>query len=164
MPLFLYCVVTGIDGKMLYYSMQIASHIALLLLGGTGFAISLYFTLVYYNRLEPNAAFLPQFCSMEKGTCTTVLQYQEARLLRFAPNFVLGLGFYLLIMVFGVLQLAGVDVDEIVVGFIRIASGFTVAISLHLAWALLFKLKVPCKLCFTSHAVNIAILLILLLL
>ena len=39
----------------------------------------------------------------------------------------------------------------------------SVALGVYLAHSLLFVIRVPCKLCFSAHGINLAILLILLL-
>jgi uncharacterized membrane protein len=141
--------------------MNLATDIALLLLCMVGFGISLYFTLVYYGRLEPDARFLPRFCSMKKGDCTTVLNFREARLLKVAPNFVFGLAYYLGGIGVACVRMAGTHLPHWGVLTFTAVSWLTVILSLYLAWALIVRLKIPCTLCFTSHVVNSAIALIL---
>ena len=127
---------------------------ALYLLSATGLLISLYFLLVYYKFIPPNAAYIPRFCRLDERTCETILHTPYARLLGI-PNFYPGIIFYILVIVF--------SSDSGAIHTLLGLSGVTVLAGMYLSYALLFKLKVPCVLCFTSHGLNVAIFVLLLL-
>ena len=76
------------------------------------------------------------------------------------PNSVLGVVFYTAVLVGAPLGL----LDRPPVGLLFLgASAATVALTLYLSYLLLLVVKAPCKLCFTSHGINLAIFMILLL-
>ena len=127
---------------------------ALYLLSATGLLISLYFLLVFYKLIPPNASYIPQFCRLDERTCETILHTPYARLLGI-PNFYPGIIFYILVIVF--------SSDSGAIHTLLGLSGVTVLAGMYLSYALLFKLKVPCVLCFTSHGLNVAIFVLLLL-
>ncbi len=134
------------------------SVMTLFLLAAAGFLISTYFTSVSYRWIRPDAAWIPSFCQMGERTCATIVFTPRARLLG-VPNSLLAQFFYAAIVVglweeflfnspFYYLYLS--------------ASLLTVFLGLYLSYSLLFLTRVTCKLCFTSHGINLAIFLILL--
>jgi uncharacterized membrane protein len=118
-----------------------------------GLLDALYFTLVAYRVLAPDAAWLPRVCRMDEGTCARVVDAPEARLLRI-PNSVLGLGWYALVLLHALRPLPCAP--------LLLLGAASVAMSAYLAWALLRKLRAPCPLCFLGHGINAALLLLLL--
>ena len=125
---------------------------ALYLLSATGLLISLYFLLVYYKFIPPNAAYIPRFCRLDERTCETILHTPYARLLGI-PNFYPGIIFYILVIIYG----SDSNAIHTLVGL----SGVTVLAGMYLGYALLFQLKVPCMLCFMGHVVNLIIFVVL---
>ncbi len=119
-------------------------------LGLIGFLISLYFTAVYYGYMKGSNALLPKnICS--KSSCTSVLATPFARVFKI-PNFVLGMMYYVLVMIF---SFGGVGWEIILL------SWFFVGFSLYLAYVLIVKLKTPCMLCYAAQTINIIIALML---
>jgi uncharacterized membrane protein len=132
--------------------------IALTLLSVLGFLISLYFTLVYYQRIPANYFLVPRVCRMNESTCQTVLSTREARVFG-VPNFILGLAYYTLVILVGVLLMLGSEAS-----WFRILFCFslvTVLLAGYLSYSLLIKIRIACPLCFTSHAINTAIAVLL---
>lgn len=120
-------------------------------LGLVGLLIAIYFTLVTYRVVPPDAAWVPRFCRMEEDTCFTVLDSRYARVLG-VPNCVLGLGWYGAALVAG---LAGVWTGTVpFVELLTLVGVVSVAISVYLAYALLAILETHCRLCYTSHLLN----------
>jgi uncharacterized membrane protein len=76
----------------------------LLLLALAGTALSVYFTLAYYGRVESREV-PAALCQHEERACITILETPYARLLG-VPNSLLGIGFYLLTGVVAALALA----------------------------------------------------------
>ena len=123
----------------------------LLLLSLIGFLISLYFTLVYYQRIPANYFLVPRVCRMEESNCQTVLSTRDARVFG-VPNFLLGLMYYLVIFLAVLLGFAGKECDALQI--LLWISLFVVALGFYLGYSLIFKIKTLCPLCFASHGIN----------
>lgn len=122
-----------------------------------GLLISTYFTAVSYRWIRPDERWIPRFCRLGEKTCASIVFTPRARVFGL-PNSVLGQIYYLALMVAapaGLLQRG-----EFYTLFFA-ASTLTVLLGIYLSYSLLFITKVPCKLCFTSHGINLALLLIL---
>lgn len=115
----------------------------LLALAVLGVAISLYFTLAYYGRVESRE--VPALlCRREERSCVTILQTPYARLLG-VPNAVVGLGFYLLTGAVAALALGEALPDWLWRVNLVVAAG-TVLAAPYLVWALVARLKTWCRL------------------
>lgn len=127
--------------------------------GIVGLLISTYFTLVYYNVMSPNQWFIPPVCRMEDQTCMYIIHTSDAGLFG-VPNSLLGIVYYAGIIVFGILSPThGSEIlNRIMIGL----SVGTILLGGYLVYSLLFKLKIHCILCYTGHAVNVIILILLL--
>lgn len=132
--------------------------IGVALLALIGFLISFYFTMVYYRKIPSNYPLVPLFCRMDEQTCQTVLSTPEARVFGI-PNFVLGLFYYLLLVFLAFLG----GLNHTFVGFDILfwLSVFTVLLGVYLSYALVFKIKIRCVLCFVSHGINLLIAILL---
>ena len=114
-----------------------------------GFLISLYFILVSKGILSHSNKLIGMVCS--KDTCTRVIDTPYARVFKI-PNFELGIVYYAAIFAISFLTLSKSQ------GYAVIAvAWFTVAVSAYLAYALLFKLKTNCNLCFAAQLINLLI-------
>ncbi|MEE9225544.1 MAG: vitamin K epoxide reductase family protein [Bacteroidota bacterium] len=129
-----------------------------MLLAAFGFLVSLYFTLVYYKLMVPDAKFVPSICQLSEETCWTILSTREARVLG-VPNFLLGLIYYLGLITLGAFGLIHASTP----GFeaLMTISLFTVLLGVYLTYSLLSKLRVVCVLCIASHVINVFIAMIL---
>ena len=130
----------------------------LVLLAAFGFLISLYFTLVNYKLMAPDANFVPSSCQLSEQTCQTILSTREARVLGI-PNFLLGLTYYL-----GMIILASFGlIHPLTWGYnaLMVISLFTVLLGGYLIYSLVSKLRVVCVLCIASHVINLFIVAIL---
>lgn len=122
-----------------------------------GFLISTYFTAVSYRWMRPDARWIPAFCRLGERTCATIVFTPRARVLG-VPNSLLGQVFYLAIW----LGLGGGFLFSAPhYYFYWLASLMTVLLGGYLTYSLLFLTRVPCKLCFTTHAINLAVFLLL---
>ena len=133
--------------------MTMITELTLTVLSSLGLLISLYFLLVYHKLILPNASYIPTFCRLDERTCETILHTPYARLLG-VQNFYPGIIFYILVIVFG----SDPNALHTLVGL----SGVTVLAGIYLSYSLLYKLKVPCVLCFTGHGINFFIFILLL--
>ena len=116
----------------------------------TGLVISVYFTGVFYKWLKPDVFWMPQVCRLEEKSCLMVLDTPRAKIFG-VPNSLLGIGFYsyFILDLFWFPDVVGLAFATL--AFLR---------SIYLAYSLIFVTKIPCPLCFTSHAINTAIWLI----
>jgi uncharacterized membrane protein len=122
-----------------------------------GAAISSYFTGVAYHWVRPDTRWVPAVCRMGEASCATIVFTPRARVFG-VPNSVLGLLFY---VVLAVAALTGALDAALPRQLLLAASLGTVALGIYLTYSLLFVTRVNCVLCFTSHAIN-AVLFVLL--
>ena len=123
-----------------------------------GFGISSYFTGVAYHWVRPDTRWIPAICRMGEQTCATIVFTPRARVFGL-PNSVLGQLFYATLAVVAVSGALG---DPLVRLVWLSVSGVTVLLGLYLTYSLLFVTRVNCVLCFTSHAINLVLFVILL--
>jgi uncharacterized membrane protein len=116
----------------------------------TGLTISIYFTGVYYHWFGPDVFWIPKVCRLEEKSCLLVLDTPRAKIFGI-PNSAFGIGIYLYLML-------DLFFFPPLLGFLLLAAALTR--SIYLAYSLIFITKIPCVLCFTSHAVNLALFII----
>ena len=128
-------------------------------------ALSLYFTFAYYGRVK-HSPWIPEIlCAREGSSCVTVVQTPYARVFG-VPNSLLGIVYYVgLILWGGMNRLPSLDIQYdhtyYVLRFevlLLPASLATVLLGFYLIYALRRKLFTNCPLCYTAHAINLAIL------
>ena len=95
---------------------------------------------------------MPKVCRLEERTCQTVLGTKYARVFG-VPHSLLGVLYYLTVIA---ILLAGWTVAPITEALIAVA-WFTVVLGLYLAYSLFFIIRIPCPLCLTGHAINLAL-------
>ncbi len=135
--------------------MHTATYFAIAL-AAIGLYIAAYFTLVYYGLISANTKLMPSVCRLEERTCQTVLGTKYARVFG-VPNSLLGVLYYLSVIA---ILLAGWTVAPITGALIAVA-WFTVVLGVYLAYSLFFIIKIPCPLCLTGHAINLALAILL---
>ncbi len=108
-----------------------------------GCAISLYFTLIYFERVAAQGV-PAAFCRREEQACVTVLRTPYARLLG-VPNALLGVGFYLLAGAAALLALAERLPEWLWLLTLGMAAA-SVLLAPYLIWALVARLKSWCGL------------------
>lgn len=123
-----------------------------------GLAISSYFTAVAYRWMAPDTPWVPAVCRLGEETCGTVVDSPRARLFG-VPNSVLGQVWYLALLIGVPTGIASMPPWS---GLYLMAAALTVVAGAYLTYSLLFVTRVPCRLCFTSHALNLAIFVLLL--
>ena len=126
----------------------------IIMLSGIGLYISAYFTLVYYGVIKPSTSLVPSFCRMEDQTCFTVIQTPYARVFQ-SPNFVLGIIYYAALV--GLVSSGWLTVIPYLAEAVSVIAWGTVALGIYLTYALLYRVKVPCPLCYISHLINLAL-------
>lgn len=129
----------------------------LVFLSFIGFLVSSYFTAVSYRWVRPDDKWIPRFCRLGEQTCATIVFTPRAKVFGL-PNSVLGQTFYLSIVIGALAGLLEHDLLKLYL----LASALTVAMGIYLTYSLLFLTRVPCKLCFMTHFINLTIFIILL--
>jgi uncharacterized membrane protein len=135
---------------------------ARLLLGACGAAglwAAVTMTGAYYGWWRGPRRLVPaRLCSAKTGGCMDILAVRDARLLG-PPNSSLGIVYYA-----AQLALAAIEPGPLggaLGAWVTALSWAVVGLSIYLAWSLLFRLRTACPLCFLSHALNLAIALVL---
>lgn len=131
----------------------------LIVLSMAGLTVSTYFTAVAYRWIHPDARWIPAFCQMGKQTCASIVFTPRARVFGL-PNSLLGQIYYLALSI-GIPL--GLLAEPSVLILYVCASLLTVVLAVYLSYSLLVITRVPCKLCFTSHGINVVIFILLLL-
>jgi uncharacterized membrane protein len=134
-----------------------------------GLADAVYFTLAYYGRIR-KARWVPEiFCAREGSSCVTVVRTPYARVLG-VPNSLLGIIYYLLLIVWIGLVPRYVSLSGHVLRpfetlglWLLGASICTVVLGFYLIYALRRVLYTHCRLCYAAHAINVALLVLLIL-
>lgn len=114
-----------------------------------GLAISLYFLGVYKGIIKGRKNFVPDVVCND-NTCISILKTKYSNPFKI-PNFILGIFYYIIVLISTFLIFSASNL------FLFLLSWFVVIFSFYLAYALIFKLKTICVLCFASHVINIII-------
>jgi uncharacterized membrane protein len=132
-----------------------------------GLILSFYFTFAYYGRVKKSRWVPEILCAREGSSCVTVVQTPYARVFR-VPNSLLGIFYYLAVIGWTLggtrVRNAAEHVGSLAVwsaSLLIAASVLTVVLGFYLIFALRRRLHVDCPLCYTAHAIN-AVLLVLL--
>jgi uncharacterized membrane protein len=145
----------------------VALPVLIVILAIAGLADALYFTFAYYGRIK-KAPWVPEIlCAREGSKCVTVLQTPYARVLG-VPNSLLGIIYYLLLLGWGLAarRLYAYDVTVYALALplrwvLAAGSAMPVIVGFHLIHALRQKLHIACPLCYTAHAINAALFVLL---
>jgi uncharacterized membrane protein len=159
----------------------VAIRLVIIAFSLAGLTISLYFMFAYYGRVK-KARWIPEIlCPGEGSSCVTVVQSPYARVLG-VPNWLMGIGYYTWILgwvsdgITGWISGEHLNLLELQIGPVRFAlfgaghfalafaSLGTVALGFYLIYALRHILHIDCPLCYTAHAINAVLLVLLLLL
>jgi len=137
---------------------------SIVVLALAGLVNALYFTFAYFGRVK-NSRWVPEIiCAREGSSCVTVIQTPYARVFG-VPNSLLGVLYYVALIVWVALRdpiATTVRAAAIPLrGLLIAASGLTVALGFYLIFALRRRLHVNCPLCYTAHAINAALLVLL---
>ncbi len=129
-----------------------------------GLVDAFYFTFAYYGRVRKSRWVPEVLCAREGSSCVTVVQTPYARVFG-VPNSLLGILYYLLVIGWtlwgqGLLIHWG-RVAVPFSGLLVVISAATVALGFYLIYALRRKLGVDCPMCYTAHAINAALLVLL---
>ena len=133
-------------------------ELLLIALSLVGLANSVYFTFAYYGRVKKSRLIPQIFCAREGSSCVTVVQTPYARVFG-VPNSLLGIFYYVALIVW---TMAGsmLGIAWLAWAFIAVSIA-TVILGFYLVYALRRILHIDCPLCYTAHAINTALLILL---
>ncbi|MGD0227987.1 MAG: vitamin K epoxide reductase family protein [Terriglobia bacterium] len=144
-------------------------RVLICVLSVAGFADSLYFTFAYYGRIR-KARWIPEIlCAREGSACVTVVQTPYTRVFG-VPNSLLGIIYYLLLIAgatgnwsfgFNLYVHFTYFVVPLGLAMLILISACTVLLGFYLVYALRRELHVDCPLCYTAHAINVAVFVLL---
>ena len=133
-----------------------------------GFADALYFAFAYYGRVK-KARWVPEvFCAREGSSCLAVVRTAYGRVFG-VPNSLLGILYYVLLIAWaaggqGMALELPLGTHSFLIAFkdlLIAASAVTVALGFYLVFALRRILHTDCPLCYAAHAINLALLALL---
>lgn len=131
---------------------------------------ALYFTFAYFGRVK-KAGWVPEIlCAREGSNCVTVVQTPYARVFG-VPNSLLGTIYYVTLIAWSIsnwspaLGIRFRDTAYVLnpVNLLIVVSAATVVLGFYLIYSLIHKLHTHCPLCYTAHAINLALLILLVL-
>lgn len=142
----------------------------IVILSVAGMANALYFTFAYYGRFK-KARWVPEIlCACEGSSCVTVVQTPYARVFG-VPNSLLGIFYYLVLISWifsgqysGLIVFVGNRVFAPFIWALELTSFGTVLLGFYLIYALIAKLHTHCPLCYLGHAINAALMVLLIVL
>jgi uncharacterized membrane protein len=142
---------------------------SVIVLSLAGLADALYFTFAYYGRVR-KSKWVPQvLCAREGSSCVTVVRTPYGNVFGI-PNSLLGILYYVLLVAWAVAGQSArltiqINMTSYIITFtgILIAAGaVTVALGFYLVFALRRILHTDCPFCYAAHAINLALLALLL--
>ncbi len=133
-------------------AMVIRAAIAVLALAGLWDA--LYFTFAYYGRVKRMRWVPAILCARDGSNCVTVVQTPYARVFG-PPNSLFGVAYYLAVIAWALEPRLA---PAWFLGALIAASAASVLLAFYLIYALVARLRTHCPLCYTAHAINIALL------
>lgn len=146
-------------------SQHLIARLLMGLLALAGLADALYFTFAYYGRIR-KARWVPAvFCAREGSNCVTVVQTPYARVFG-VPNSVLGLLYYVALLCWAAAWPGGAFGPLLFAVFtdaLTAAAAGAVILAGYLIYALRRKLGIDCPMCYAAHAINLALLVLLIL-
>jgi len=140
----------------------------ILILSLAGLLNALYFTLAYYGRVRKARWVPPALCAREGSNCVAVVRTFYAHAVGL-PNSLVGIVYYLGLLGWvlaggGQASAAGTVIWLHGVWWLLVAaSGVAVVLGLYLIHALWRILRVHCPLCYAAHAINLALLALMIL-
>ena len=128
-----------------------------LLLSVCGWFVSFYFLMVYRCQISHKTWWIPPPIRINGPACTDIIDSRFGRTLN-KPNAYWGLWYYgfLIIILLGVLFFS-LPLNNILI----VITGITLIFSLYLLYGL-YSLKVACRPCLTTHAINLLLFILML--
>ena len=127
-------------------------------LAAAGLVLSTSFTAAFYRPSSRLARLVPvEWCGLGEGAggCASVVQTPGARVFG-PPNSLLGMVFYIALLVF-----AGFGLPPILMPWYVAAAWVTVAFGAYLGYRLLYVERMKCTVCWTVHAINTVLAILL---
>lgn len=123
-------------------------YLLLFIFSLTGWLLSFYFLGVVSDKVKHNVWWIPYFCRMNEGSCSSLVSTKYGKILG-QPNAFWGMIYYSWIIMLIFLTIFGIRIDYSFFLF----SLISILLSIYLIFGLL-KLRINCKICIATHCVN----------
>jgi len=141
---------------------------AVIVLSLAGLADALYFTLAYYGRVRKARWAPPALCAREGSSCVAVVRTPYGSVFG-VPNSLPGIVYYGLLLIWAVagqsvafgFRLGMTSYSITFTNLLIAVSAATVALGFYLIYALRRILRTDCPFCYAAHAMNLALLVLL---
>jgi uncharacterized membrane protein len=141
---------------------------AVIVLSLVGLADALYFTFAYYGRVRKSRWVPEVLCAREESSCVTVVRTAYGSVFG-VPNSLLGIIYYSLLLLWALawqsahitIQINMTSYLITFTGLLIAAGAVTVVLGFYLIFALRRILHTDCPFCYVAHAINLALLVLL---
>jgi uncharacterized membrane protein len=141
---------------------------AVIALSLVGLADALYFTFAYYGRVWKSRWVPEVLCAREESSCVTVVRTPYGSVFG-VPNSLLGIIYYSLLLLWALawqsahitIQINMTSYLITFTGLLIAAGAVTVVLGFYLIFALRRILHTDCPFCYVAHAINLALLVLL---
>jgi uncharacterized membrane protein len=141
---------------------------AVIVLSLVGLADALYFTFAYYGRVRKSRWVPEVLCAREESSCVTVVRTPYGSVFG-VPNSLLGIIYYSLLLLWALawqsahitIQINMTSYLITFTGLLIAAGAVTVVLGFYLIFALRRILHTDCPFCYVAHAINLALLVLL---
>jgi uncharacterized membrane protein len=141
---------------------------AVIALSLVGLADALYFTFAYYGRVRKSRWVPEVLCAREESSCVTVVRTPYGSVFG-VPNSLLGIIYYSLLLLWALawqsahitIQINMTSYLITFTGLLIAAGAVTVVLGFYLIFALRRILHTDCPFCYVAHAINLALLVLL---
>ena len=123
-------------------------YLLLFIFSLTGWLLSFYFLGVVSDKNKHNVWWIPDFCRMNEGSCSSLVSTKYGKILG-QPNAFWGMIYYSWIIMLIFLTIFGIRIDYSFFLF----SLISILLSIYLIFGLL-KLRINCKICIATHCIN----------
>jgi len=123
-------------------------NLFLFILSSIGWLLSFYFLGVISSKMNTDKWWVPSFCRMNEGSCSSLVSTKFGKILG-QPNAFWGMIYYSFIIMLIFLSIFGVKINYAFFLF----SLISILLSIYLIFGLL-KLNFNCKICVATHCVN----------
>jgi len=127
-------------------------YLYLFFLSLTGWFLSFYFLGVVSKKIKSNSWWIPPFCRMNENSCSSLVSTKYGNIFGH-PNAFWGMLYYSMILLFIFLAILGLKIKYVFFIFSLVA----ILLSIYLIFGL-YKLKINCRICITTHLLNFLII------
>ncbi|MFC2075214.1 vitamin K epoxide reductase family protein [Bdellovibrionota bacterium] len=132
-----------------------AWYLTSLIASSLGLYISTYVSMVYFGLISPKSWWMLPFLRLgDESVCDQVVRSEYGTFFKI-PNAAIGYFYYLLIAFISLKAFTAGGTLYIL--SVLVLSGLVLLFSFYLIWALIFRVKQRCVICYTAHFLNLVI-------